>query len=83
MTITTPGALGILVCLTDSSAGQTYSAPTNGYASQVTPGTTQVQSSWVRSWSTAGATGTSAAKLSASNDWVAHQFALKPAVATP
>ncbi len=82
MTTTTPGALGILLCLTDSSAGQTYSSPTNGYASQVTPGTTQMQSSWVRSWSTAGATGTSAAKLSASNDWVAHQFALKPAVAT-
>ena len=82
MTTTSPGALGILVCLTDTSGGASYSSPTNGYAAQVTPGATQLQSSWTRTWNIPGATGTSAATISASNDWVAQQFALKPAATT-
>ena len=82
MTTTSPGALGVLICLTDTSGGTTYSSAINGYGTQVTPGATQLQSSWTRTWSTPGATGTSAATKSASNDWVAHQVALKPAAST-
>ena len=82
MTTTSPGALGVLICLTDTSGGTTYSSATNGYGTQVTPGTTQLQSSWTRTWSTPGPTGTSAATKSASNDWVAQQVALKPAATT-
>jgi len=78
MTVLTPGALGILLCLTDTSGGVAYSAPTNGYGNGVTPGDILLQESWQRTWATAGATGASAATLSSTNDWVAHQFALKP-----
>jgi hypothetical protein len=78
MTILTPGALGILLCLTDTSGGDIYSAPTNGYGDGVTPGRILLQETWQRTWATAGATGASVATLSSVNDWVAHQFALKP-----
>ena len=79
MTTTSPGAVGLLICLTDAASTLTYSAPTNGYAAQVSQPQTMPQSSWTKTWGGAGATGTSSATLSASNDWLAHQVALKPA----
>lgn len=76
MTTLTNGALGILHNFTDSDT-ITFSNPTNGYGSgaQIV---WRCQCSYTRAWASAGATGTSSADLSSSDDWCAHQFALKP-----
>lgn len=76
ITINTAAALGVLFGLSDSTI--TFSAPTNGYATEVQTGE-RSNASYIRTWATTGATGTSSMTLSASNDWTAQQFALKPA----
>jgi hypothetical protein len=78
MTTSTDGAMGIVVFVSDSTVS--WSAPTNGYGTGVQDATRSV-GSFVRLWATAGSTGTAGATLSASNDWLAHQIALKPAAA--
>ena len=77
MTTSTDGAMGIIAFFSDSL--ETFSNPTNGYGTEVEPGG-RAQASYIRTWASAGATGASSADLSLSNDWLAHQFALKPAV---
>ncbi len=77
MTTSTDGAMGIIAFFSDSL--ETFSNPTNGYATEVEPASSRAQASYIRTWASAGVTGTSSATLSASNDWLAHQFALKPA----
>ena len=79
MTTASAGAMGIAAFFTDAAA-TIYSAPTNGYGTLVQPGASRAQASAIRTWDTAGATGTTSATLSASGDWTAHQVALKPAV---
>ena len=78
MTTATPGAMGIVAFFSDG-LGTTYSAPTNGYSTLVQQGGGRSVASAVRTWPTAGATGTTSATLAPSDDWTAHQFALKPA----
>jgi hypothetical protein len=80
MTTSNDGAMGILAIFSDST--ETFSNPTNGYGTEVEPASSIAQASYIRTWASAGATGTSSADLSASNDWLAHQFALKPASGT-
>ena len=77
MTTVTNGAMGIAHFITDSGS-VTYSGQTNGYGTEVEAGSGQAQASYIRIWATAGSTGTTAGTLSATNDWVAHQFALRP-----
>jgi hypothetical protein len=74
--ITTPGAMGIVWVLSDT-ATQTFSNPTNSYGSAlVAPG--QPQATYLRSFTTAGATGATSVTQS-TNDWMAYQIALRPA----
>jgi hypothetical protein len=80
MTTSNDGAMGIIAIFSDST--ETFSNPTNGYGTEVEPASSIAQASYIRTWASAGATGTSSADLSASNDWLAHQFALKPAADT-
>lgn len=75
ITTSTDGALGIVLVVTDSST-ITYSAPTNGYGSEVEPTAHQCQVSYTKALPTAGATGSTSVTLSASNDWTAHQIAI-------
>jgi len=77
MTTSNNGAMGIIAFFSDSL--ETFSNPTNGYGTEVEPASSRAQASYIRKWTTAGATGASSATLSATNDWLAHQFALKPA----
>jgi hypothetical protein len=77
MTTSNDGAMGLLVVLSDST--NTWSNPTNGYGTEVENSAGRSTASYIRTWATAGSTGTSAATESASNDWLAHQIALKPA----
>ena len=77
MTTSTDGAMGIIAFFSDSLV--TFSNPSNGYGTEVEPASSRAQASYIRTWAPAGATGTSTADLAASNDWLAHQFALKPA----
>ena len=81
MTTSANGAMGIIAFFSDSTA--TFSSPTNGYGTEVEPASSRAQASYIRIWASAGATGTSSATMSASNDWTAHQFALKPGGVTP
>ena len=81
MTTSANGAMGIIAFFSDSTA--TFSSPTNGYGTEVEPASSRAQASYIRTWASAGATGTSSATMSASNDWTAHQFALKPGGVTP
>ena len=81
MTTSADGAMGIIAFFSDSTA--TFSSPTNGYGTEVGPASSRAQASYIRIWASAGATGTSSATMSASNDWTAHQFALKPGGVTP
>ena len=76
MTTSYDGAMGILAVCTDTSS-LTYSS--SGYSNKVEVATSRVQANWTRIWGTAGATGTATATLSASEDWVIHQIALRPA----
>ncbi|MCA9400681.1 MAG: hypothetical protein KC713_03580 [Candidatus Omnitrophica bacterium] len=80
MSISTSGAMGILWVISDSS--ETWSNPTNGYGSAVEEESQSTQASYIRLWATTGGTGASSADLGGSNDWLAHQFALKPAAAS-
>ncbi|MDO8521174.1 MAG: hypothetical protein Q7S52_03595 [bacterium] len=77
MTTLTDGALGMLAFFTDGTPG--YSSPTNGYGTEVEVAVTEDVASYIRTFATSSVIGTSAATLGGSNDWVAHQFALKPA----
>ncbi|MBL4591188.1 MAG: hypothetical protein JKY96_04445 [Phycisphaerales bacterium] len=79
-TITTVNnnALGLLMVASDST-GRVYSAPSNGYGGLVNQGADRSVGSAFRTWATAGATGASSLTLSASDDWIIHQIALKPA----
>jgi hypothetical protein len=77
MTTSNDGAMGIFLVISDSII--TFSDPTNGYGIEVEHGSGRAAASYIREWATAGATGASSATLSADNDWLAHQFALKPA----
>ncbi len=77
MTTSNAGAMGIALFLTDSGL-VTYDGVTNGYGTEVEPSLGIAQASYIQVWASAGATGTTAATLSTSNDWEAHQIALKP-----
>jgi hypothetical protein len=80
MTINTAGALGLCLFVTDAYATvATYSGVTNGYAAELEGGTNHSMASYTRIWASTGSTGTTSATLSITNDWTAHQFALKPA----
>jgi len=78
MTTGTAGAVGIAAFFTDGN-GTTYSGPTNGYGTLIQQGGGRSVASAIRTWATAGSTGTTSATLSPSDDWAAHQFALRPA----
>lgn len=77
MIINDPESMGLFICITDSPT-VTYSNPTNGYYGEVQPAPSITQSSWMRRWYQIGSTGTVDATLSVSNDWLAHQVALRP-----
>ncbi|MGB0757305.1 MAG: hypothetical protein ACPGO5_02500 [Patescibacteria group bacterium] len=78
MTTTYDGAMGILAVFSDST--QTFSDPTTGYVAEL-ENNTEATANYIRTFSTAGATGAASSTLSASNDWTAQQFALRPEVA--
>ncbi|MDP3697460.1 MAG: hypothetical protein Q8R55_05590 [Candidatus Taylorbacteria bacterium] len=81
MTVNTTGALGIVLVMTDGNL-LTYSNPTNGYNNAVEmEGVQDPQASYTRIW-VAGASGTTQVTQSATNDFIAHQFALKPFIRT-
>jgi hypothetical protein len=75
MTTTTDGAMGIIVVLSDSAL--TWSNPSNGYGTEVEDSVGRSTASYIRTWDTAGPTGTASADLSNNNDMLAHQVALK------
>ena len=79
MTITNAGSMGLLGIFVDSSS-VTLSDPTNSYGGEVEIGN-RALATYIRAGLAAGATGTTAATLSFSDDWAAYQFALKPAAA--
>lgn len=74
MTTSNDGAMGITFFISDSTI--TWSNPTNNYGAGIQNSTASA-ASYKRIWETAGPTGSAAATLSATNDWVAHQVALK------
>ncbi len=78
MTTSNDDSLGMLFVITDS-ATRTFSSPTNGYGDELEITSGIAQATYTRTWKTAGVTGTSAVTMSASNDWLIHQIALKPA----
>ena len=79
MNVSNAGAMGILAIFTDATT-RNYSNPTNGYGTEVEEVDDRPQVSYIREWASAGVTGTSSATLNQPDDWMAHQFALKPAV---
>lgn len=67
-------SMGLILSLSDTS-GQTYSNPTNGYASKVSH-TNRSIVMYTRTWESSGATGTTQVTQN-SNDWLIHQVSLK------
>lgn len=83
MTISTAGAMGIVLGIADHNIA-TFSSSTNGYGTEIEPATPgQSQVSYIRIWATTGSTGTTGVTSSASTSWFAHQVALKPIVIIP
>ncbi len=78
MNVSNAGAMGILAVIADSIS-RTFSNPTNSYGTEVEVASSRAQVSYIREWASAGSTGTSSVTLDALDDWMAHQFALKPA----
>jgi len=80
MTTSNDGAMGVIFAAVDSS-GVTFSAPTNSYTNLISEPDNRSSACASRVFATAGATGTTALTLG-SDDWIIHQFALKPAAVT-
>ncbi|MDO8521176.1 MAG: Ig-like domain-containing protein, partial [bacterium] len=81
LSINTANALGIAYFFSDSSAGLSFSVPTNGYGSEVERTSPTPQATYTRVWSATGPTGSTSATMSAANDdQGGHQFSLRPAV---
>jgi hypothetical protein len=76
MTISTPGAMGIVAVFADSSS-QNFTNASNGYGDGLTADS-QAQATYTRTWMAPGATRQTSVDLN-NDDWLIHQIALKPA----
>lgn len=81
ITTLTANALAIYFGGVDSATA-TFSAPTNGFATEVEPAANQGQATYTKAIAVAGAVGSTAATLSGSLDWFATLGALKASVAS-
>ena len=83
MTTGTNGSWGIAAYLGDGS--RTFSGYTNSYTNEVehSPTADQNIAHVSREFATAGSQGTTAATISSSASWVAHQFSIVPAATNP
>lgn len=76
ITTSNADAMGILLNVTDS-ASATFSTPTNSYGTEVEHSANRSQVSYIRTFSSAGATGASSMNMSGIGDFAIHQVALK------
>lgn len=82
MSTSNADAMGIVVFLNDSA--RTWSSPTQSYTNEVQAGTAQEACAmWSKQLPSSGSQAAVGATLGSDTDWVAHQFALKPAVTAP